>query len=127
LKRTCKTVKPSFTINEAGELSGNMVTIFKGVDYDERDYLINEPKTEQFKMLQKIYPINNMDIENFGLKQEKSFDPVTAENIKLRARDYASFTNGKYYFMLNPVNRIDEPPPQVRSRVKQCIYKSWLY
>jgi len=112
-----KSRKANFVINETGELSGNMITAFKGVDYDYRDGLINEPRSEQVKILQRIYPINNLDVESFDLKQDKSFDPVTTENIKLHARDYASLTGGKYYFMLNPVNRMDEPPRQVRNRL----------
>jgi len=109
--------KASFVINEAGELSGSMSTIFKGAEYDDRDYLLDEAKTERVKMLQKVYALNNMDIESLDLKQDKSFDPSTTETIKLRARDYASLTDGKYYFMLNPANRIEEPPRQVRNRL----------
>ncbi len=97
--------KADFVINEAGELSGSMITTFKGADYEYRDELINEPRSEQVKILQRIYPVNNLDVESFALKQDRSFDPVTTENLKLRARDYASLTDGKYYFMLNPVNR----------------------
>jgi len=109
--------KASFVINETGELSGSMTTTFKGVNYEDRDYLVNEAKTEQVKMLQKTYPINNLYIDSFNIKQDKSFDPFTTENIKLHARDYASFTDGKYYFMLNPVNRSEEPPKQIRNRL----------
>ena len=116
-KDNLKSRNADFVINEQGELSGNMVTTFKGIDYEYRDELINEPRTEQNKMLQRIYPINNLDIENLDIKQDKSFDPVTTENIKLHARDYASLTEGKYFFMLNPVNRIEQPPRQVRNRL----------
>jgi hypothetical protein len=108
--------KASFVINNDGQLSGNMGTTFKGVDYDDRYYLVGEPKTEQVKMLQRQYPINNMDIESFDLKQDKSFNPVTTENIKLSARDYASMADGKYYFTLNPIDRL-AIPHQVRNRV----------
>src|SRR6202012_2807406 len=61
--------KADFVINANGELSGKMVTTFKGTDYEDREFLINEPRTEQYKMLQKVYPINNMDIESLDLKQ----------------------------------------------------------
>jgi len=112
-----QTRKASFTINEAGDLSGDMKTILKGADYEAHDYLLNEGRTEQYKRLQKTYPINNMSIEGFDIQQDKSFDPSTTETIKLRARDYASLTDGKYYFMLNSVDREDAPPPQVRNRL----------
>jgi Domain of Unknown Function with PDB structure (DUF3857) len=112
-----KSRKANFIINTGGELSGSMATTFKGAYYEYRDELINEPQAEQYKILQKIYPINNLEIEKLDLKQDKSFDPATTENIKLRAREYASLTDGKYYFTLNAVNRIDNPLRQVRNRL----------
>ncbi|SHM11821.1 DUF3857 domain-containing protein [Mucilaginibacter sp. OK098] len=108
--------KADFIINAAGELSGTMTTTFKGTDYEDRDDLIKEPKSEQYKMEQKKYPINNMDIESLDIKQDKSFDPVTTETIKLNARDYATLDNGKFYFLLNPANRENYVPKQVRNR-----------
>jgi len=108
--------KAIFTINDAGELSGNMTTIFKGTAYEDRDIIVNEPQKDQYKMLQKIYPINNLEVEQLQLKQDKSFDPTTTESINLRARDYASISNGKYFFMLNAANREEEIPRRVNNR-----------
>jgi len=109
---TVKSRKANFTIDESGALSGNMSTTFKGTYYDYRDELLNQSRTEQNKLLQKIYPINNMVIGHYELKQDKGFDPCTEENIKLSARDYASLTGGKYYFSINPVNRFEETLPK---------------
>jgi len=106
----------SFTINADGELSGNMHTTFYGANFDNRDEIFNEPVKEQYKMIQKIYPINNMDIQRLDLKQDKSFKPFTTENIKLSARDYASLSDGKCFFMINSINRVEEPPKQVTNR-----------
>jgi transglutaminase-like putative cysteine protease len=108
--------KANFALNESGELTGTMSTLLKGTYYDERDYLVNEPKTEQDKMLQRIYPINNLEIDKLEIKQDKSFDPSTTENIKLHARDFASLTDGKLYFMVDPVNRRTYVPKQVFNR-----------
>ena len=109
---TVKSRKANFIIDEGGALSGNMSTTFKGTYYDYRDELLNQSQTEQNKLLQKIYPINNLVIGHYELKQDKSFAPCTNENIKLSARDYASFTGGKYYFSINPVNRFEETLPK---------------
>jgi hypothetical protein len=108
--------KAEFTINAAGELSGTMTTLFKGTDYEDRDDLIKESKSEQYKMEQKKYPINNMAIESLDFKQDKSFEPITTETIKLNARDYAAVDDGKFYFLLNPANRENYVPKQVRNR-----------
>lgn len=108
--------KAEFTINTAGELSGTMTTLFKGTDYEDRDDLIKESKSDQYKMEQKKYPINNMAIESLDFKQDKSFAPITTETVRLNARDYATVDGDKFYFLLNPVNRENYVPKQVRNR-----------
>ena len=109
--------KAAFEINSAGVISGTMITNFKGADYTDREYLFNEPQKEQYKMVQKTYPINNMEIDKLDLKQDKGFDPITTETIKLHAADYASFEDGKIYFMLNPANRNKHVPKNEINRV----------
>ncbi|MFI5138631.1 MAG: DUF3857 domain-containing protein [Sphingobacteriales bacterium] len=113
--------KANFLLTESGELSGTMSTIFKGVDYEDRYHVVNEPHNEQLKKLQEIYPVNNLNIEHIDYKQDKGLDPVTTENIKLRARDYATESGGRIYFFLNPVNRRTNVPEKVMNR-KNNVY-----
>ena len=113
---TVKSRTANFIIAADGAISGNMSTTFKGTYYDYRDELLTQSTTERNKALQKIYPINNMEIVQYGLKQDKSADPCTTENIKLTARDYASFTGGKYFFSINPVSRFESTFPQDMNR-----------
>jgi len=115
-EQNLKSRKADFIIDSQGDISGSMTTLFKGIDYEYRNALINESTTEQNKILQKIYPINNMEISHYELKQDKSYNPFTTENIKLKARDYASLNGDKYFFMVNSVDRIEEPPRQVTNR-----------
>lgn len=107
----------NFVIDNKGDLSGSMATTFEGADYEDRDDIINEPQKEQYRILQHIYPLNNMEIENLQLKQVKVDNPITNEIIKFHAIDYASLNDGKYYFLLNSVNRIAAPPRQLRNRL----------
>ena len=94
-----------------------MKTVFKGANYEDRDQMIKDSRSEQLKFELRTYPINNMAIEVLDIKQDKSFNPSTTENIKLHARDYATIDNGKYYFLLNPANRQTFVPAIVRNRV----------
>src|SRR5207248_2743573 len=48
----------NFTLAADGTLSGSMLTSFKGLQYDNRTFLLTEPPKEQVKILQKIYAIN---------------------------------------------------------------------
>jgi transglutaminase-like putative cysteine protease len=108
--------RSNFTLNEKGELTGDMETMFKGIQYENRESLISTSKTEQIKALTNIYPINNMEIETISFKQDKSSQPVTTENLKLSARDYASGSSNKLYFLINSVNRAGRTPREVSNR-----------
>jgi len=123
---TIKSRIADFTIGADGVLSGTMSTTFKGTYYDYRDELLNQSGTERNKILQKIYPLNNLEIGHYELKQDKSFEPCTTENIKLTARDYASFTGGKYYFSVNAINRFEETLPQDINRQNNVYISNGL-
>lgn len=98
--------KAEFTIAPDGELSGNMITTYKGTQYDNPEALIGEPLTEQVKTLQKMYAnISNLAVEKLELKQDKKEIPVATETVILNAYDFASKDNNKLYFALNPVNK----------------------
>ena len=98
--------KAGFIIDKDGALSGDMVTTYKGTQYDNPEELVGEPLIEQVKTLQKMYTnISNLSIEKLDIKQDKKQIPVATESIKLSARDFASADNGKLYFALNPVNK----------------------
>ena len=97
--------KASLTLNENGELSGHMETIFKGTDYDDREEIIDGTQTERIKDIKKYYPINNMEIKKLEYQQDKSKQPSTIENIELTAKEYGAINDGKFYFSLNSVDR----------------------
>jgi len=113
--------KADFILNGDGELSGKMTTNFSGVDYDNRDGLIEESHTEQLKDIQRYYPINNMSIQKLVFKQDKSLKPVTTEETDLNAPEYASVDNGKIVFLVDAANRMYHAPHEVMSR-KTDVY-----
>jgi hypothetical protein len=110
--------KADFVINESGEISGNMQTVFKGADYEEPEWMIRENQIDRLKDIRKVYPINNLDIKTLEYKQDKTANPITYENLKLSAGEYGAANNGKFYFLINSVDRYTESkiPKQVRSR-----------
>ncbi|HEY0246074.1 MAG TPA: DUF3857 domain-containing transglutaminase family protein [Mucilaginibacter sp.] len=108
--------KANFVLAADGKLSGSMTTTFKGIQYSTRDNLINASFTEQTKVLQRDYPINNLDIVDVAIKQEKWPQPVTTENIKLNVNYFGNEDNGQIRFPLNPVDRQSAPLNDVRNR-----------
>lgn len=113
--------KADFTLNEQGELSGSMQTIFKGTSYDNREEIVRDASKERIKDIKKYYAINNMEVKKLEYKQDKSSRPSTMEEIELSAKEYAAVTDGKIYFSLNSVNRA-HPLRQAINRVNPvCI------
>jgi len=108
--------KATFVLDAQGNLSGEMQTIFKGTQYDNRESIIEEAPKERIKSLQKEYAINNMDIEKAEFKQDKNLQPVTTETIKLSAGEYGSVNDGKITFLANATNRIHTVPREIRNR-----------
>ncbi|GAA4307573.1 hypothetical protein GCM10023149_01150 [Mucilaginibacter gynuensis] len=119
-----QTRKGIFAINPEGELSGNMETVFKGTQYENREYIIEEQQAERIKNLKKIYDINNFEIESLKLDQNKAILPVTTESIKLNARDYATITGSQFYFLPNIANRRTSVPREVRNRQNKVYINS---
>ena len=103
-------------MTKAGSLYGEMNTVFTGVDYSTRDNVIAESNVERLKLMQNIYPINNLEIEKLEFKQDKSLQPTTTENITFKAPEYASSADGKINFSLNPASKISGVPAQVFNR-----------
>ncbi|MBB6128844.1 DUF3857 domain-containing protein [Mucilaginibacter lappiensis] len=108
--------KATFVLDTQGNLSGQMQTIFKGTQYDNREGIIEEAPKERIKNLQKEYAINNMDIEKVDFKQDKSLHPITTETIKLSAGEYGSVNDGKITFLANATNRSHNVPREIRNR-----------
>ncbi|HTE00147.1 MAG TPA: DUF3857 domain-containing protein [Mucilaginibacter sp.] len=108
--------KAEFSINEAGELQGQMETWFGGTTYDDRDWVIQDASSERVKDIKRLYPINNLEVDKLEYTQDKTPKPNTTEKLKLSASEYASVSDGKLYFSINSVNR-KRPLREVRNRV----------
>jgi len=118
--------KADFVLDETGRLTGNIVTRFQGVQYENREAIIEEPFKEQIKSMQRQYPINNLEIQQLEFKQDKSIHPTTTETIKLIANDYGSAGNGKIVFLANASSRFNNVPREAHNR-KNDLYINMGY
>ena len=108
--------RANVTLNEEGELKGNMVTTFEGWQYENRPNLPGDI-TDEIKNAKKRYEINNLEIERLILKPVKNINPINNEELTFTARDYASSSAGRYFFMANLANRNTSVPREVRNRI----------
>jgi transglutaminase-like putative cysteine protease len=117
-QQNLQVTKAGFNIANDGRLTGSLTTFYKGTQYDNAEEMVGEPVAEQIKLLQKRYgAISNLYVEKFDIKQDKSIQPSTTENVKITAHDFANADNGKLYFSINPLNRLGKAPRDVRNRV----------
>lgn len=107
--------KANVTLKEDGQLDGSMNTTFEGWQYENRPNVPGNV-TDEIKNAKKRYEINNLEIETLKLKPVKSINPVNNEEMKFSARDYASISAGRYFFMANLANRNTTIPREVRNR-----------
>jgi len=108
--------KASFKLDDQGAVYGNIETVFDGWQYDNRDFVIGEPMTEQLKKVPEIYRIDNLEIESFKIDQEKGSTPKTVEKLNFKARGYGAFTSDLMYV---PVNRVNQSPRPQEIRDRQ--------
>lgn len=108
--------KATFTINDAGQLSGDMETVFKGVQYRNREFMLLESKSDRDKRVKSYYPINNLEIEHLAYKDDKAKLPAITENIKFTAPSFAATGNNKFNFNINAINRVSGTPRELRIR-----------
>ncbi|CAM3658989.1 DUF3857 domain-containing protein [Mucilaginibacter galii] len=107
--------KANVTLKEDGQLDGSMTTTFEGWQYENRPNIPGD-NTDEIKNAKKRYAINNLEIETLELKPVKTINPVNNEQMKFGARDYASLSDGRYFFMANLANRYTSVPREVRNR-----------
>src|SRR5690606_12864102 len=77
--------KASFKLDDKGSIYRKMETVFDGWQYDNRDFIIGEPISEQLKKVPEIYRIDNLVIESFEIDQEKGSMPKTVEKLNFKA------------------------------------------
>ena len=111
------TRKADFSLSETGDLTGEISTSFKGVNYEDRYLIVAKAPAERLKDFKWYYPINNIDIKTLEYKEDKSLDPTTFEYVKLSAREYAALTDGKLLFSLNTVDHLSSGYKPINNRI----------
>ena len=96
--------KATLIISPDGNVTGKMNTVFSGAQYDNRESLINEPITEQRKLLKDAYNVDNINFESVDFSEKKATNPQITENINLSIKNYAPINGSKMFLQLNAFN-----------------------
>ncbi|QEC52843.1 uncharacterized protein DUF3857 [Anseongella ginsenosidimutans] len=110
----------TFTMLENGEAAVEVETDFTGALYYDRYELSHANPRQADELLKKLYPLNNLYVEDWKVSHQKEETPLTKEKLLLRVRDFGSISGGRLFLPLNPLNRLERVPvhlPQRRSAV----------
>jgi hypothetical protein len=94
------------TLDKEGDITGSLQTTFKGSQYDTYEPIIKKPLTEQIKMLKAYYDIDNINFRQVKIKQEKTEDPVTTENLNIEIASYVPKNQELAYLLVNAFNKL---------------------
>ncbi|RZL44846.1 MAG: DUF3857 domain-containing protein [Pedobacter sp.] len=102
-------------IDQTGNLSGSVKTIFSGTQYDNHEEIIDKPFIEQQKLLKEDYNIDHINFEKITYLQDKYVNPNITENLNLTIKNYGVINNNKLFIVLNAFN-VKGTIPEVRNR-----------
>ncbi|MEJ2880732.1 DUF3857 domain-containing protein [Pedobacter sp. GR22-6] len=110
LKRNAK-----LDISADGDINGVLQTELSGSQFDNYQHIINEPYSEQLKLLKGEYDIDNINFSDFKLSQRKDEHPLTTEKMKLTVDKYVPKTQGRLYLIPNIFSQ-SQTIPEVKNR-----------
>lgn len=110
----------SFKLDSIGAITGTMKTIFNGWQYDNREFIVGEPLTEQLKKIPEIYRIDNIEVQTLHINQDKELNPTTVEQLEFLAYNYGALNNNLMFVPLNRVNQ--SPRPQEINNRENELY-----
>lgn len=108
--------KARIMLQPEGSITGQMETRFEGIQYGNREALIDKTPKETAEALKKTYSINDLEILQYSLSQQKTEQPATIEKLEIRARQFGVLNNNLLFVPINQLNREIAIPREIRNR-----------
>ncbi len=112
--------KATLTVDQSGNISANILTTFKGAQYDTHEGIIRKPLQEQIKALNSFYEVDNINFNQLSLTQDKGDLPVTTEKLTVEIASYLSKNHQTAYLLPNAFNKL--PTTRTVSNRKLPVY-----
>lgn len=108
-------------IDTKGNARANIVTKYRGLQYENVQYQFRRNEKEQKEELFENLDIPNMEIENFKYSQVKNRIPEATEEINLEIKNYASVSGKRIFIPFNILNKRKKTPPKVKNRKTDVV------
>ena len=113
----------SFTIDEFGNVTGNVSTVFSGLQYENTNYLMTLTEVEQKKKLEKKLSIPNMKINNFSFDEKKNLIPSIKEDLEISIKNYATISSSRLFIVPNIFNKRKYIPKKISERKTDIVFR----
>lgn len=111
-----QSTKAQYTLNPAGDISGNANIITKGIQYDNRFKLERNSDDDVLKHYKSYWSnINNLKIGKYSFDNDRD-KVVFTEKVDLNATSYASISGNRILFTANTFNNNGYVPNRYRNR-----------
>ncbi|HNW50476.1 MAG TPA: DUF3857 domain-containing protein [Prolixibacteraceae bacterium] len=120
-KDNLRTCKAEFIVDSIGTASGQTLTHYQGLQYDDISFILNIKTDEQKKWLYQNSSLPSLQINKFDIREDKRMLPAATVNESAVSKNYGSFTGN---YMLLPLNKNNVQSPiqkQVKERVSDFI------
>src|SRR3546814_19969950 len=65
-------------------------------------------------MLKKLYPLSSLQVLDWKIDHPEKEVPLTREQLQLQVRDFMSFSSGRMFLPLIPLNRAEQVPARLK-------------
>ncbi|MES2652140.1 MAG: DUF3857 domain-containing transglutaminase family protein [Bacteroidota bacterium] len=89
-------------LDKNGNISGEVNTLLKGTQYDNREHILGKVTSEQQNLLKQVYPIDNINFSTVAYIEKKDKLPELQENLTLTIRNYGAINANKIFLSINP-------------------------
>jgi len=105
-----------YTINEKGDIAGDVTINTKGIQYDNRFYLEDRKNDDIIKHYKQYWnTINNLKIINHAFSNDRD-QIVFSEKVKIEAVSYGTISGDRILFAVNAFNKNTNVPSRYRNR-----------
>jgi hypothetical protein len=88
-------------IDGAGNAKALLKTVFGGLQYENREGVIEKSQKDRHDFLKTVYPISGMDIKSAQFLEKKSEIPSITEELELYMPLFASISSKRMFLKLN--------------------------
>ncbi len=111
-----KKTEAVYTVNERGDISGDIIITTKGIQYDDRFYLEEKKEEDIIKQYKDYWKgINNLKLNKHEFSNDRD-DVVFTEKVKLEATSYGTLSGDRLLFVVNAFNKNTSVPDRYRNR-----------